>query len=179
MTDNITELPDVTVGEANAADSDSTVEQISVSDPVNCTASETRIQQRMLELFNDARAQARSCGLEDFAATGPLSLNDSLAAAAKAHSDDMAENNFLSHTGSDGSSVADRVSAQGYSWRTVGENIAAGRDDAEETLEDWLDSPGHCSNIMNPAFVEMAVSCSANGNTDYGQYWTNVLAAPR
>ncbi|MBL7110645.1 MAG: hypothetical protein ISS19_01740 [Bacteroidales bacterium] len=46
--------------------------------------------------------------------------------AAQDHSDDMDENNNLSHTGSDGSSAGDRLDSIGYKWSTCGENIAVG-----------------------------------------------------
>jgi len=136
------------------------------------------MQSRLLYLINNARAQARSCGNTQFAATTALVWNNVLAVAASKHSADMAEHNFFSHTGSNGSSASQRVTLEGYSWFTVGENIAAGRDTAEQTVNDWLASPGHCRNIMNPAFTEVAVSCVENDSSDYRRYWTNVLAAP-
>lgn len=58
---------------------------------------------------------------------GTLFADDRLQAAARAHAVDMAQNDFFSHTGSDGSSVADRTTMAGYLWTTVGENIAAGQ----------------------------------------------------
>ena len=145
----------------------------------SCTASESDMQQRMLQLINEARATERSCGDDRFSATRALSWNASLANAARVHSDDMATHNFFSHTGSDGSTASTRASEAGYLWRTVGENIAAGRELAADTLNDWLESPGHCRNIMNPSFTEVAVVCAEANDTDYRRYWTNVLAAPR
>ena len=56
----------------------------------------------------------------------PLAANAALAAAATAHSNDMANKNFFSHTGSDGSNPGQRISRAGYNWYTYGENIAAG-----------------------------------------------------
>jgi uncharacterized protein YkwD len=91
----------------------------------------------------------------------------------------MATHNFFSHTGSEGSSVSERISNTGYRWRIVGENIAAGRESADETVADWLNSPGHCRNLMNPDFTEMAVACSSSDDSDLQRYWTNTLASPR
>jgi len=143
-----------------------------------CSSSDSDMQQRLLELINDARATQRSCGSESYPATRALFWNTDLLDAAREHSDDMATHNFFDHTGSDGRSASDRVTGQGYRWRTVGENIAAGRETAAETVNDWLESPGHCRNIMNPAFAEVAVACVENSDSDYRRYWTNVLAAP-
>ena len=153
-----------------------------VSTPVeaaSCNASDDVMQARTLQLINDARAQARNCGTDFFEATGQLSWNATLAQAAEGHSDDMAGNNFFSHTGSDGLGAADRAINAGYLWRTVGENIAAGRNTAAATVDDWLQSPGHCRNIMNPAFTEVAVVCVEDNASEYRHYWTNMLAAPR
>jgi uncharacterized protein YkwD len=56
----------------------------------------------------------------------PLTANSALTSAAAVHSNDMADNNFFSHTGSDGSNPGQRISRAGYSYYTYGENIAAG-----------------------------------------------------
>ena len=133
----------------------------------------------MTQLINNARAQARTCGeYGDFPAVGAVAWNEQLGAAADGHSRDMAYYNFFSHTGSDGSDPGIRVSSAGYSYRTVGENIAAGLPNASATVEGWLNSPGHCANIMRADFVEFGSACIENDRSDYATYWTLVLAAP-
>ena len=132
----------------------------------------------MLDLINTARAEARSCGTEFFAATSPLAWNTQLLAAARTHSEDMAQHNFFSHTGSDGSNVGDRATAAGFTWQRIGENIAAGQTSAESAVNGWIDSPGHCRNLMNPNFTEVSVACVENSDSDYNRYWTNVLGTP-
>jgi len=143
---------------------------------VSCTADSADVQASALSLINAARATARSCGDTLFEAAPPVTWNSKLAAAAQIHSNDMAQFNFFSHTGSDGASVSQRVDNQQYTWRTVGENIAAGQPTTEIVIDAWLDSPGHCKNIMNPNFEETAVVCVENTGSQYRQYWTNVLA---
>jgi len=54
----------------------------------------------------------------------PVGIDMRLIGAARRHSDDMAANDFVSHTGSDGSTVGLRVTAQGYSWSWIGWTIA-------------------------------------------------------
>ena len=142
---------------------------------VSCAASANDVQASTLSLINQARASARSCGADVLEAAPPVTWNSQLAAAALKHSDDMATHDFFSHTGSDGLSVSQRVDAEQYNWRTVGENIAAGQSTTEIVIEAWLDSPGHCKNIMNPNFEEVAVVCVENNGSQYRQYWTNVL----
>lgn len=111
-----------------------------------------------LELANKARAQARRCGSREFEATQPMLWQKQLAAAAAAHVADLSSNGGLSHTGSDGSQVSDRARREGYEYRTIGENVAMNPLGAASTFEAWLNSPGHCANIMDPGFTELGAA---------------------
>ena len=137
------------------------------------------VARRVLELVNEARAQPRRCGSHSFEAAPPLQLAPALEQAALAHAQDMAVRSILSHSGHDGSTSADRVTRTGYRWRIVGENIAAGPMTSEEVVEGWLNSPVHCSNIMNPNFTEMGVAFAVDRAGRFGIYWAQVFAAPR
>jgi uncharacterized protein YkwD len=143
-----------------------------------CTASDAAMRASMLSLISTARASARSCGNVNFAATSALSWSDALQRSAKAHSTDMATDNFFGHVGNDGRTVSERVTDERYSWQITGENIAAGQRDTAEVLAGWLASPGHCANIMNPRYTTLAVACSSSRSADFGRYWTAVFAAP-
>ncbi|WP_148862181.1 CAP domain-containing protein [Marinobacter fonticola] len=133
----------------------------------------------MLERVNEARATRRSCGGESYAVAGPLTYSCTLEKAARSHSEDMAAGAFLSHTGSDDSSVSQRVDATGYAWRAVGENIASGNVSIAVIFEGWLASAGHCANIMNPKFEEFGAARAESSADDGGNYWTQVFAKPR
>jgi len=137
------------------------------------------VNAQVLRLVNDARSQARSCGNRQYRAVPPLKLSLKLERAALAHARDMAQHDVLEHRGADGSRPADRVSRTGYRWRAVGENIAAGPRDAESVVRGWLDSPGHCANIMGPQFSEMGIAYFADRRSKAGIYWAQVFAAPR
>ncbi len=127
----------------------------------------------LVELVNKNRSNGARCGSEYFPPVGPVSWNDELTAAAQIHSNDMNANSFFSHTGSDRSSLADRVNRIGYKYSTIGENIAMGETQTEElVVEGWMNSPGHCRNIMQGRFTEMGVARS-------GIYWTQVFGRPR
>ena len=130
----------------------------------------------LLNRINAARASARTCGGTAYPAVGSLNWNGALFAAAEGHSRDMAVNNYFSHTGLDGRNVAQRVSAGGYAWRAVGENIAAGQSSAGAVMSGWLSSPGHCGNIMSAQYQDVAVACVQRSGSAYGHYWTMVLA---
>ena len=51
----------------------------------------------------------------------------------------------------------DRMELAGYTWRAAGENIAAGNSTAAATMDQWMNSSGHCRNIMNGDFSDLGV----------------------
>ncbi len=132
----------------------------------------------LLRQINALRAAGANCGGQAFAPADALGWSEALERAAAAQARDMARVGDISHTGADGSSVGQRVTAQGFVWGTAGENVAAGNSTASATLAQWMNSPGHCRNIMNPAFSEVAVAQQDNPASTYKNYWAMVLARP-
>lgn len=57
--------------------------------------------------------------------TPPLSINAKLTTAARLHSQFQIDTNYQGHTGSGGSTLGTRITAQGYSWGTCAENVFA------------------------------------------------------
>ena len=136
--------------------------------------------QRVLDLVNQARATPRSCGNRAFKAARPVRWNDTLAGAARLHAEDMARHNYFSHGGRDGSDPAQRVERAGYRYRVTGENIAAGTQmQADDAVAGWIKSPGHCANLMTPAFTEMGVAFAVNAASEMGVYWAQAFGTPR
>ncbi len=135
----------------------------------------------LLARINQLRATGADCGSDGvFGAAAPLTWNDKLVAAAEEHSQDMAAKNYFSHTSADGRTLADRINATGYSWSSVGENIAAGYIGVNAVMDGWIASPGHCANLMNAGFAEVGVVCVAGAANDtYSTYWTMDLGRPR
>ena len=103
----------------------------------------------------------------DKAGCAPLTENAKLTKAAQAHSQDMADHQNMSHTGSDGSSMSDRLSRVGYAFRSAGENVAYGYSSPESVMDGWMNSPGHKANILNCGFKEIGI-----GLAQPGYYWT-------
>ncbi len=102
----------------------------------------------------------------------PLAQNSLLDAAAQGHSDAMVKQKFLDHTNPyAGSSPMDRVTAAGYAWSFVGENIARGPNSPKIVVASWMASDEHRAHILNPVFVDMGIG--VNGIT-----WTQIFAAP-
>ncbi|WP_410813085.1 CAP domain-containing protein [Micromonospora sp. 067-2] len=104
-----------------------------------------------------------------------LSVDDKLMTAAQGHSQDQADHQKMSHTGSDGSDSGVRLDRVGYAWRTYGENVAWNQQTPAAVMDAWMNSSGHRANILNCAFTEIGVGIASSN----GPYWTQVFAAPR
>jgi uncharacterized protein YkwD len=126
----------------------------------------------VLRLTNEFRAQN---GL------APLTLNGELNAAAQQYSRTMAQDDFFSHTGKDGSQPWDRAGAIGYEARAMGENIAAGQTTPQEVVQGWINSPGHRENLLNPNYTELGVGYfhmqNDTGKVNYRHYWTQLFGS--
>ncbi len=133
----------------------------------------------VLALVNEARARPRRCGSQAYGAAEPLALEPRLAQAAGTHARSMAEHGYLEHRGRDGSGPADRVGRTGYAWRSVGENIAMGQTTAQQVVREWLASPPHCANIMEPRFTQMGVAYAVNAASPGGIYWAQAFGLPQ
>ncbi|MBT6434965.1 MAG: CAP domain-containing protein [Deltaproteobacteria bacterium] len=140
----------------------------------------TEFERQVLELTNQRRAEGADCDTEGvFEPAGPLTLNTKLRCAAKSHSFDMAERNYVAHISPDGTSPATRVQNAGYAYQIVGENIAAGQTTPEQAVAGWMHSDGHCANLMNPSYEEMGAGYAPSDQPPYYHYWTQVFGKPR
>jgi Ca2+-binding RTX toxin-like protein len=146
-------------------------------------------EQYLLELMNRARldpsGEAALYGIDLNAGLEPgtisntskqvLAPNQCLQEAATEHSQWMLSTNTFSHTGGGGSMPWDRAQSAGYSWLSVGENIAwvgtTGTLNLESAVnsidENLFRSSGHRENLMNDAFREVGVSVET-GNFSSG-----------
>ncbi len=126
---------------------------------------------------NIGRSVQQDCGEHGIKRrVGAVQLNDKLMLAAQKHSEDMALNDFMEHTGSDGSMPRDRATAQGYVGNSVGENIAMGYKTPKLAIEAWIDSDGHCKNMMDPEYTELGVGFAASPTTGRF-YWTQLFGS--
>jgi len=127
----------------------------------------------MLKEVNKARSKRCKCGTMKFKPATNLIWDVKLEQAAIRHAEDMSQRKKLNHTGSDKSTVATRVTDEEFTWKLVGENIAEGYPDIIAVVSGWMNSPGHCKNIMNPQFTHMDAAVSSDG-----KYWVQVFATP-
>lgn len=130
-------------------------------------------ERRVLQLTNTFRRQN---GL------APLSYNAKLAAAAETHSQNMALQDFFSHTGLDGSSPFDRMKAAGYNFSSAAENIGVGYTTPEAVVQGWINSSGHRDNLLNPNLRELGVGhyylANDTGQVNWSHYWTQKFGSP-
>jgi len=130
-------------------------------------------QSAFLTLINTYRAQN---------GVGPLQVSVALEQSSQWMSNDMAINNYFSHTDSLGRDPFTRMGAFSYTYYPWGENIAAGYSDAYSTFHQWLtacdpDGYGNCTyahqhNMLNSGFVAIGIGRAYSPNSSYRWYWT-------
>ncbi|MCL4528061.1 MAG: NBR1-Ig-like domain-containing protein [Chloroflexi bacterium] len=116
----------------------------------------------IMSLINNARTQA---GLK------ALTLNSRLAAAAQGHSIDMACYGLLSHSGSNGSTIGQRISAAGYP-ATFYEEIIYGGGYPQDAFNWWMNDPMHHAVIFDTRVTEIGVGYAYVADTAAGSYYT-------
>ena len=124
------------------------------------------LEQEEFVLTNDARASA---------GVAPLQCDARIAEVARAHSQDMCERGYFSHTSLEGLSPFNRMQLAGIAFRIAGENIAAGNATAIATHNQWLNSSGHRRNILSSQYGRIGVGY-AECDQGYRHYWTQVFA---
>lgn len=101
----------------------------------------------------------------------PLQDNERLAQLARNYSWQMAEKNFFSHTGADGSTPNQRVRVGRVSFWVVAENLFKSPTNISQpgnvAVESWLKSPEYRENILRPVFTQTGVGVWRTGNTYY------------
>jgi uncharacterized protein YkwD len=102
----------------------------------------------------------------------PVVIDMRLVQAAHRHSDDMAANDFVSHTGSDASRPWDRIADAGYPILAGGETIGAGHPDEASVVQGWMDSPPHKEILLGSEYQHLGLGYAYDADSTYGHYWT-------
>ena len=119
------------------------------------------------EVFNLVNQERQKAGLQ------PLKMSDKLISLAEMKAQDMAQKNYFSHTSPTYGSPFDMLQRYGVSYRSAGENIAAGQTTAQSVMTDWMNSSGHRANILNSSFTEIGVGYYAGGS--YRTEWVQLF----
>jgi uncharacterized protein YkwD len=151
---------------------DSVTVTVTVTAPPPSSGS-SLLEDQVLALVNERRASGATCGGTFYPTVAPLTVDPHLRAAARDHSQDMATNNYFSHTSQDGRTFDQRIWQSGYTGGfPLGENIAAGASSAQAVVDGWMSSSGHCRNIMNGSFRVIGIGYAFNQSSSYRHYWT-------
>lgn len=84
-----------------------------------------------------------------------LKLNDKLTAAAQAKANDMTAKNYWSHTTPSGEEPWKFIQASGYEYNKAGENLAYGFNSGSETVNGWMNSETHRTNMLDGNYTEV------------------------
>jgi uncharacterized protein YkwD len=104
-----------------------------------------------------------------------LAESSALVTAANEHSNFQAKSNTMTHTGSGGSTLGQRLSNAGYQYVIGAENVAVGYANCTDVVKGWMNSPGHRANILNAKINEIGVSAATASNGSI--YWTMDLGS--
>lgn len=118
----------------------------------------------------------------------PVAMNSTLRLAARAHSEDMLNQDYFAHRNLLGQGPGDRISTAGYAWSTVGENLAwngtTGTIDLHQTTEQQhenlfvdreIEGRGHRITMLHPALREVGISIVRGNFTSNGIEYTDSL----
>ena len=123
-------------------------------------------------LWADPAALAQINTLRSDRQRAALVYDMTLERVARAHAQDMSQQGYFSHTGANGSTIGQRISAQGYKWCFAAENIAKGQKSLNQVMGDWARSKGHYRNMIHKQARSVGLARTK------GNIWVMVLARP-
>jgi uncharacterized protein YkwD len=131
-------------------------------------ASRAQLQRTVVCLINRQRSER---GLPALRASRRLNRS------AQGWTDAMVSHQIFGH----GADFAARITAVGFSWSSVGENIATGFQTPSAVVRGWMASTGHCQNILSPAFSFVGTGVSRRsiaGSSSRAGTWTQDFGLP-
>lgn len=133
------------------------------------------MEDEVVALTNEARAEGGCCGSRCFDPTPPLDLDADLRRAARRHALDMFERDYFDHVSPDDRTPFDRIRESGFDGCAMGENIAEGQLTAGEVVSGWLRSPEHCANIRESLFDAIGVGYHEASNRPAPTLWVQTF----
>ena len=129
------------------------------------SAGQSSMTSQVVNLVNSERAAQGLTALQK---------DSRLAALAQQKAEDMAKNQYFSHTSPTYGSAFDMLKAAGYSYKTAGENIAMGQKSAASVMDGWMHSSGHRANILHTSYEKIGVGYAVSA--DGMPYWVQIFA---
>ncbi len=149
----------------NKNDKDNKEDQDDSSKNEQVSAGQSSMTSQVVNLVNSERAAQGLMALQK---------DSRLAALAQQKAEDMAKNQYFSHTSPTYGSAFDMLKAAGYSYKTAGENIAMGQKSAASVMDGWMHSSGHRANILHTSYEKIGVGYAVSA--DGMPYWVQIFA---
>lgn len=149
----------------NKNDKDNKEDQDDSSKNEQVSAGQSSMTSQVVNLVNSERAAQGLTALQK---------DSRLAALAQQKAEDMATNQYFSHTSPTYGSAFDMLKAAGYSYKTAGENIAMGQKSAASVMDGWMHSSGHRANILHTSYEKIGVGYAVSA--DGMPYWVQIFA---
>lgn len=158
-------------------------EEIEKSEPIDEATADwedpwAEFEDEVIKLVNRNRYVGATCGSDPMpGGLVPLESDEILRSVARLHSLDMAERDFFDHVNPDGEDPFDRIADSSFGGADPwGENIAFGAPTPEIVVDLWMESPGHCANIMLADFHVIGVGYYLDETDSSGHFWTQNFA---
>ncbi len=149
----------------NKNDKDNKEDQDESSKNEQVSAGQSSMTSQVVNLVNSERAAQGLMALQK---------DSRLAALAQQKAEDMAKNQYFSHTSPTYGSAFDMLKAAGYNYKTAGENIAMGQKSAASVMDGWMHSSGHRANILHTSYEKIGVGYAVSA--DGMPYWVQIFA---
>lgn len=136
----------------------------------NCSVSHDSNDGEELAFLGLINSYRQSNGL------GALTISTNLNRGAAWMTEDLATNNYFSHTDSLGRSAYARAIDCGYPTG-AGENLAAGGawSSAAAAFQAWQTSPGHNANMLGSYYQQIGIARFYKSGSQYGWYWATTF----
>ena len=95
---------------------------------------------------------------------------------SRAHSQDMAENDYFGHTNLKNQTPWDRYDNAKGKYYACTESIAGGEYSPINTFDSWLNSSDHRANLLHEKAMYAGVGISYNEDSEYGFYTTQMFS---
>lgn len=137
-------------------------------------------KERVLDNINGWRSEDCQCGNVKKRPAPEVIWDNKLEEIAQNYADDLATDNkenesnflYLSHVGTDGSTLSNRLAENGYEAIYCVENIAYLKGNEDMVIDHWMNTPAACNNIMNRQITSIGIARS-------GDFWVLLFAAPK
>lgn len=119
---------------------------------IDTTSASAKVQELREQICEQTNAERFKQGL------APLQLDSGRSDVAQKHAEEMALNNYFSHTSPKTGSFTNRLMSAGISYSTAGENIARNTViDSQVIMNQWMSSTGHRANILKAGYGRLGV----------------------